>query len=234
MTYFSLGTRIRETGTIVLSAVQKHLQFILLYCLSVFHDFTPCLLHLLLLAELFVLSSSHPVHRSPLCGMFTSMSNHLDKVLFLSPQLHDLTEDELSKFEGVEHKLQGLPLLNHTAEHFTALQVNKSLSQLFVDTESFRLHVNWLKTAKENLSLPSQPAEGTSSHLHQLSNLIKGSLQHISEEVPPSPSASLPAVSSAFEALQYSFEISERLQVFARWTKRVLRLLGRQSRCPRH
>ncbi|XP_034561059.1 uncharacterized protein LOC117828161 isoform X2 [Notolabrus celidotus] len=144
------------------------------------------------------------------------------------------TDDELSNFEGVDNKLDRLPHINHTADDLTSMKVNESLSQLFVDTESFRLHVLWLKTAKENLSLSSQHAEGASSHLLQVSNLVKHSLQQISMEVPPSPSASLPDVSSAFEALQYSVEISERLQVFGHWYKRVLRFLKTKSYCLRH
>lgn len=62
-------------------------------------------------------------------------------------------------------------------------QVNKSLSQLYVYTQSFRLHVDWLKTAKENVSLPSQSAEGTSTHLLQLSNLLNASLHQVRRPV---------------------------------------------------
>lgn len=60
-------------------------------------------------------------------------------------------------------------------------QVNKSFSQLYVYTQSFRLHVDWLKTAKENVSLPSQSAEGTSTHLLQLSNLLNASLHQVGQ-----------------------------------------------------
>lgn len=142
-------------------------------------------------------------------------------------------------------------------------QVNESLSQLYVFTQSFRLHVNWLKTAQQNVSMPSKAAESVSTHLLQLSNLVTASLNQvrrlgwfdsftrkmykmfgngmkllpkplnlrlplcpqISEEVPQSPTPSLPVVSTAFDALQFSVEISERLQVFHDWSKRVLRIL---------
>lgn len=58
-------------------------------------------------------------------------------------------------------------------------QMNESLSQLFVYTQSFRLHVDWLKTAKLNVSLSSQSAEGASSHLLKLSNLVNTSLHQV-------------------------------------------------------
>ncbi|CAJ1083106.1 uncharacterized protein LOC121524544 [Xyrichtys novacula] len=202
--------------------------------MKIFHDSAPCLLHLLLLAELFALSSARPAHRSSLCHMFRSMIHQVDKLMTSSKQLHGLTDVELSNFEGVENNLDDLPHIIVTAEHLTTLKVNESLSQLLNYTESFKLHVDWLKTAKENLSMSSHSAGGTSTHLLQLSKLIRSSLEQIGEEVPPSPSASLPVVSSAFEALQFSVEISERLQVFGHWSKRVLRLLTTQSRCPRH
>ncbi|XP_060916437.1 uncharacterized protein LOC132991640 [Labrus mixtus] len=205
--------------------------------MKIFHDSAPCLLHLLLLAELFVLSSSRPAHSLSLCSFFGSMIHQVDKLINSSKKLHGLMDGELTNFEGVENQLDGLRHIEHTVEHFRALEVNESLSQLLVYTQSFRLHIDWLKTARENVSLSSRPAEGVSTHLLHLSNIIKASLQQISEEVPtspsPSPSASLPVVSSAFEALQFSVEISEKLQVFGRWSKRVLRLLQTQSRCPR-
>ncbi|KAM6974585.1 uncharacterized protein LKV04_016217 [Tautogolabrus adspersus] len=163
------------------------------------------------------------------------MIHQVDKLMSSSKKLHGLTDDELTNFEGVENQLDGLRPIEHTFDHFTPLKVNESLSQIFVYTQSFRLHVDWLKTARENVSLPSRPAEGISTHLLHLSNIINASLQQISEEVPPSPSpsASLPIVSSGFEALLFSVEISEKLQVFGHWSKRVLRLLQTQSRCPR-
>lgn len=53
------------------------------------------------------------------------------------------------------------------------LQVNESLTQMYGYTQSFKLHIDWLKVAKENVSLPFQTEEGASSHLLQLSNLIE-------------------------------------------------------------
>lgn len=58
-------------------------------------------------------------------------------------------------------------------------QVNESLSQLYVFTQSFRLHVDWLKTAQQNVSLSSKAAESVSTHLLQLSNLVTASLNQV-------------------------------------------------------
>ncbi|XP_039676162.1 uncharacterized protein LOC120571338 [Perca fluviatilis] len=202
--------------------------------MKLIYDSTPCLVHLILLVELFAHSSSRPAHSSSLCGMFRSMIHQVDMLTILSKELHNLTDEELINFEGVENRLDGLPHMQHTAAHFNSLKVNESLSKLFVYTQSFRLHVGWLKTAKENVSLSSQSAERVSSHLLQLSNLLNASLLQISEEIPQSPSASLPIVSTAFDVLRFSVEISERLQVFCNWSKRVLVHLQRLSHCPRH
>ncbi|XP_035536860.1 interleukin-11-like [Morone saxatilis] len=202
--------------------------------LFVFSDSASCLLHLLLLAELFVRSSSRPTNNPSICGMFRPMIHQVEK-LRENSKLHDLSNnDELQTFDGVEKRLDSLPLIQHDAGYFSSLKVNKTLSQLYVDIQSFRLHVDWLKTAKANFSLPSQSAEGTITHLRHLSKLVNASLQQISEEVPQTPSPSLPDVSTAFDVLQFSIEISDQLQVFCDWSTRVLRQLQRQSRCPRH
>ncbi|XP_040909472.1 uncharacterized protein il11b [Toxotes jaculatrix] len=201
--------------------------------MKLIHDPAPCLLHLLLLAELFVHSSSRPTHSSPLCGMFGAMIPQVDKLMNLSKKLHDLSDDELLNFAALENRLHGLPHMQHTAAHFNSPKINVSLSQLSVYTQSFKLHVDWLVTAKDNFSLPSQSAGGASTHLLQLSNLINTTLQQMSEEPPQFPSPSLPVVSTAFDVLRFSVEISERLKVFCNWSKRVLRHLQRLSHCPR-
>lgn len=58
-------------------------------------------------------------------------------------------------------------------------QVNETLSQLYQHAQSFKVHMHWLKTAKENVSLSSQEAEGAGAHLLQLSNLLNASLQQV-------------------------------------------------------
>ncbi|XP_075305453.1 uncharacterized protein LOC142367367 [Odontesthes bonariensis] len=197
------------------------------------HVSIPCLFHLLLLTELFVHSSSRPTQSSSLCGMFGSMIHQVDQLKNFF-KMHGLTDEEVINFAGVEHKLESLPSIQHTAAHFSSFKVNESLALLYVYAQSFRLHVSWLKTAKENASLPSQAVEGTSTHLLHLSNMIKTSLHQISEEVPQLTPPSFPAISATFDVLRFSVEISERLQVFCNWSKRMLRHFQRQSRCPKH
>ncbi|KAG7233859.1 hypothetical protein INR49_006491, partial [Caranx melampygus] len=101
------------------------------------------------------------------------------------------------------------------------------------DGVEHKLHLPHIQhTASHLNSLKS--AEGASTHLRHLSNIIKTSLQQLSIDVPQSPTPSLPTVpSTAFDVLKLSIELSERLQVFSDWSKRVLRHLQRQSRCPR-
>ncbi|KAK5883302.1 hypothetical protein CesoFtcFv8_019645 [Champsocephalus esox] len=197
-------------------------------------DCTPCLLHLLLLAGLCVPSSSYPASRSPLCGMLRSMIHQVERLTKLSGKFHNLTGEELEHLEVAGNRLAGLPDMEHTAAHIDSLKVNESLSQLFMYTQSFRLHVNWLKTAKENVSLSSHPAKETNTHLLHLSTFLNASLHQIGEEVPPSQSPSLPEVSTAFDVLQFSVEISKRLRMFCFWSKRVLLIIQGQSPCPRH
>lgn len=57
----------------------------------------------------------------------------------------------------------------------------------------------------------------------------------VNEEVPPPPPPpSLPVVSTSFDVIQLSVEISDRLEVFSRWSRRVLRYLQRRYGCPKH
>ncbi|XP_028283709.1 interleukin-11-like [Parambassis ranga] len=200
--------------------------------MKLFHDSTSCLLRLLLLAELFVHSSSRPTHVP--CNVFGTMMHQVDRLMSASKKIHGLTKDELTNFAGFEHRLDSLPRFQYTAAHFGSLKVNESLSQLHVYTQSFRLHLDWLKTTNENISF-SQPLEDAGTHLLHLSKLINTSLHQIQAEVPqPPPSPpSLPVVSTAFDALRFSIELSERLQFFCDLSKRVLRQIQRHSRCPR-
>ena len=58
--------------------------------ISVICDSTLCLLNLLLLAELFVHTSSRPTSSPSLCGMFGSMIHQVDRLKNLSKKLHGL------------------------------------------------------------------------------------------------------------------------------------------------
>uniref|UniRef100_A0A3P9ICJ4 Interleukin-11 n=1 Tax=Oryzias latipes TaxID=8090 RepID=A0A3P9ICJ4_ORYLA len=200
--------------------------------MKLIHESALCLLRLLLLVELFARSSARPSQNFSLCGMFGSMIHQVDKLINSSKKLHGLTDDGLKHFEVVDHRLESLPHIRHTAVHFSSLKVNESLSLLYGYTESFKLHESWLKTVKENFSLPFQSDEGAINHLAHLSNLIVASLHQIKEEVPLLPSSpSFLVVPTAFDATRLSVEISEQLKVFCRWSKRVLLLIRRRSGC---
>ena len=62
-------------------------------------------------------------------------------------------------------------------------QVNKSISDLYVYTQSLKLHVDWLKKAQEKVSLSYKSAEATSHNLLQLSNHLKGSLHQVRKKI---------------------------------------------------
>ncbi|XP_019110072.1 uncharacterized protein il11b isoform X1 [Larimichthys crocea] len=204
-------------------------------CKHIIHNSASCLLRLLLLAELFVHSWSRPTSSPYLCKHFASMITKVEELTKLSKKLHELSDNVLATFAGVENRLDGLPNIKQNAEYFNSLQVNVSLSELYGYTQSFKLHVDWLKTVKENHTLSTQSSSNASTYLLQLSNQLNASLQQISAEVPQSPTpSSLPVVSTAFDELQFSVEISTRLQVFCSWTKRVLKFLQKLSRCHRH
>uniref|UniRef100_A0A3B3C808 Uncharacterized protein n=1 Tax=Oryzias melastigma TaxID=30732 RepID=A0A3B3C808_ORYME len=201
-----------------------------------------CLLRLLLLVELFARSSAHPGQNFSLCSVFGPMIHQVDKLINSSKRLHGLVTSDiwsiiLHYLHGMDHKLESLPHIRHTAVHFSSLKVNESLSLLYGYTESFKLHVGWLKTVRENFSLPFQSDEGAINHLSHLSNLINTSLHQVSglAYVPLLPSSSpFPDVPTAFDATRLSVEISEQLKVFCRWSKRVLLLFRRRSGCGRH
>uniref|UniRef100_A0A8C7XML8 Uncharacterized protein n=1 Tax=Oryzias sinensis TaxID=183150 RepID=A0A8C7XML8_9TELE len=200
---------------------------------AVIHESALCLLRLLLLVELFARSSARPSQNFSLCGVFGSMIHQVDKLINSSKKLHGLvTSDLITLLQVADHRLESLPHIHHTAAHFSSLKVNESLSLLYGYTESFKLHESWLKTVKENFSLPFQSDEGAINDLAHLSNLIVASLHQIKEEVPLLPSSpSFPVVPTAFDATRLSVEISEQLKVFCRWSKRVLLLFRGRSGC---
>ncbi|XP_072303302.1 uncharacterized protein [Eucyclogobius newberryi] len=207
--------------------------------MRIFPDSISCLV-LLLLSDLIGLSLSRPAHshaHSPaLCTLFISMVQHVDKLINLSRKLHDLSDVELTLVSGANHRLDSLLEIHHTAAAFSSMKINETLSQLHNFSESYRFHMDWLNTARENVSLPSQPTEGASRHLQQLTHLLDSSLKQLQEEVPQAtlPSLpSLPLVSSAFDALEFSVEISGKLRIFSLWMKRSIRFIQKRSGCPR-
>lgn len=201
--------------------------------MKIIPDSIPRLVHLLLLAELFVQTLSRPTHNRSLCDLFRSMVPQVDKLMNFSKSRHALTDEEFREIAAADHRLDSLPEIKLTATDLTSMKMNESVSQLYHFSDLFRLHVDWLKSARGNVSLPTQPTEGASKHLLQLTHLLNSTLHQIHEEVPQTPPLSLPVVSTAFDALVFSIEISEKLQVFCFWTKSSLRILQAQSHCPR-
>uniref|UniRef100_A0AAV2K7N4 Interleukin-11 n=1 Tax=Knipowitschia caucasica TaxID=637954 RepID=A0AAV2K7N4_KNICA len=200
--------------------------------MRIFPDLTSCLV-LLLLLDLIGLSSSRPAHTPSLCSLIGSMVPHFDRLINLSKKLQELSDEDLSLIAAAEHRLDSLLEIPHTAAAFTQpLKVNEPISQLYNLSESYKLHMDWLKTARENMSLSSQPAEGASHHLLKLTHLLNSSLHQLQEEVPQAAPPSLPPVSTAFDALRFSVEVSEKLRVFVLFAKRWIRVLQKLS-CPR-
>uniref|UniRef100_A0A3Q2TXJ5 Uncharacterized protein n=1 Tax=Fundulus heteroclitus TaxID=8078 RepID=A0A3Q2TXJ5_FUNHE len=190
---------------------------------TVIPETSSILFPLLLLTELFFQSSSLPIQGSSHCGSIRSMLHQVGPLGELSKKIHGL----VSFFKNLSNCSQKHVELGTVC--FMCLQVNETLPQLYEYTQSLRLHLNWLKIVKENVSLPFQSEEAASSHLRILSNLIKIFIPQQSEEALQSATPQLPVVSDAFDALLYSIEISDSLKVFCDWSKRVLRHFQRQS-----
>ncbi|CAM9187253.1 unnamed protein product [Lampetra planeri] len=140
------------------------------------------------------------------------MIPQVDALAELSKKLHHLTDKDLIDSLAVDIQLTGLPHIRHSAADLLSMKTNTSLSELYVHTQALRVHVDWWITASEDVSLSSRAAEGASAHLLQLDNLVSKSLKWLNEDVPPPPSPSLPVVSTAFDLLRFSVEISERLK----------------------
>ncbi|KAJ0003672.1 hypothetical protein NQD34_008770, partial [Periophthalmus magnuspinnatus] len=161
---------------------------------SVIPDSISCLV-LLLLSELIGQSLSRPAHNPALCSLFNSMIPHTEKLINLSRKLHELSDQELSRLVTVDHRLDSLLEIPHTAEAFSSIKINESLSQLYNFSESYRSHMDWLKTARENVSLPTHPTEDATRHLQQLMHLLNSSLSQVqvpqAPHPPPPPSSGL-------------------------------------------
>uniref|UniRef100_A0A674B9I1 Leptin n=1 Tax=Salmo trutta TaxID=8032 RepID=A0A674B9I1_SALTR len=114
--------------------------------------------------------------------------------------------------------------------HLVALsslsQLNDSLSQLYTDLFSFKLHVDWMIDARVNMSLPVSPKTlEVAKGLHNLSSFCSTALQQTACTLPQISIPSFPTQLKAWDVALLSYEIPERLRFYCQWSTRVLLLL---------
>ncbi|KAJ3608918.1 hypothetical protein NHX12_023446 [Muraenolepis orangiensis] len=206
--------------------------------LLVFSDVGLNVLQVVLLAQ--VCSSAPRPH--PNCQRFRTMSFKVEQLQALARQLLSLMENELGLVEIDHYRLEHLPAMEQTIHHLHSLTLNESLSALYLDLSLFKLHMDWLDSAREAVGLPTLPVEGateqpqhlhnhTSSRLKELAEMTSDALQLLQQEVPPPPSPSLPDVAHTFNVFHYSVEVAQRLKLYCDWSKRVLRQVMLLSGC---
>ncbi|XP_019724356.1 uncharacterized protein LOC109515186 [Hippocampus comes] len=190
------------------------------------------LLRLLLLVELLRPSRCGPAHhKAVLCNTLKSAANQMDVIRRTAQRLQH--HDDEAADDLLEARLQSLPVIATTAAHLRTWKANESLCGLYANALAFRAHADWLKAAAENVSLPSEAAGGAAIRLLRLADLVRTALIQMEAVVPSaSPPPWLPTVSTAFEALRYSTEMSRRLKVFCNFSKRLVRHLRRAANCP--
>ncbi|XP_019728209.1 uncharacterized protein LOC109517467 isoform X1 [Hippocampus comes] len=198
---------------------------------AVIHDSFFCLLRLLLLMGLLRSGQCRPAHDDVFCKALKSAVHQIDAIRETAEQLQ-LVRDEGLVEDLLDVRLQSLPVISITASRFQTWKANKYLSQLYMHTLALRMHVEWLKAATESVSLPSEAAGAAGVHLLQLASLIRTALIQIDAVALPPPRSSLPTVSSAFDVLRYSVEMSRSLKVFCHWSKRLVRHLHIKALCP--
>uniref|UniRef100_A0A3Q3DPX7 Interleukin-11 n=1 Tax=Hippocampus comes TaxID=109280 RepID=A0A3Q3DPX7_HIPCM len=190
---------------------------------AVIHDSFFCLLRLLLLMGLLRSGQCRPAHDDVFCKALKSAVHQIDAIRETAEQLQLVVTTILPLL------LVLLPsscpsIYTQSCASFVclSLQANKYLSQLYMHTLALRMHVEWLKAATESVSLPSEAAGAAGVHLLQLASLIRTALIQIDAVALPPPRSSLPTVSSAFDVLRYSVEMSRSLKVFCHWSKRLV------------
>ncbi|XP_077395424.1 uncharacterized protein LOC144032269 [Festucalex cinctus] len=182
--------------------------------------------------ELLRPSRCRHAHDGVLCKVLKSAVDQMDDIR-KTLELLQLERDEWLVEDLLEVRLQSLPVISTTASHFRSLKADEYLPQLYVHTLAFSVHVEWLQAATQSVSLPSQAAGAVRLHLLQLAGLVRTALIQMDAVVPPPPPRpSLPAVSSAFDALRYSVEVSRSLKVFCDWSQRLVRHLHKTTSCP--
>uniref|UniRef100_A0A8C7M8D5 Uncharacterized protein n=1 Tax=Oncorhynchus kisutch TaxID=8019 RepID=A0A8C7M8D5_ONCKI len=128
------------------------------------------------------------------------------------------------------HKKYRSLCLNLRNSHLVALsslsQLNDSLSQLYKDLISFKLHVDWMIDARVNMSLPVSPKTlEVAKGLHNLSSFCSTALQQTACPLPQISIPSFPTQLKAWDVALLSYEIPERLRFYCQWSTRVLLLL---------
>ncbi|XP_029587460.1 interleukin-11-like [Salmo trutta] len=188
---------------------------------------TQSLLLLLLLAQLLVLSWSRPSHKFPLCARLTMMVQQMRNLQMLTRNLQ--SESEFSGIELLEYNLDTLPEMEHTANHLSSLKLNDSLSQLYTDFRSFKLHLDWLIDVRVSMSLPvSLKTVEVTRGLQHILSLCSTALQQIACPLPQISIPSFPTRLTTWDVVLLSYEIPERLGFYCQWSTRVLVLLKSQ------
>ncbi|XP_077415866.1 uncharacterized protein LOC144044975 isoform X2 [Vanacampus margaritifer] len=181
--------------------------------------------------ELLRPSRCRHTHNGVLCKVLKSAVDQMDDIRKTLELLQLERDNELVE-DLLEVRLQSLPVISTTASHFRTCKANVYLPQLYVHTLAFRVHVEWLQAAAQSVNLPSEAAGAARLHLLQLAGLVRTALIQIDAVVPPPPPRpSLPAVSSAFDVLRYSVELSRSLKVFCDWSQRLVRHLHTAASC---
>uniref|UniRef100_A0A8C8C1B9 Uncharacterized protein n=1 Tax=Oncorhynchus tshawytscha TaxID=74940 RepID=A0A8C8C1B9_ONCTS len=120
-------------------------------------------------------------------------------------------------------------VLNNNS-HLVALspfcQLNDSLSQLYTDFRSFKLHLDWLIDVRVSMSLPvSLTTVEVTRVLQHISSLCSTALQQIACPLPQISIPSFPTQLTTWDVVLLSYEIPERLGFYCQWSTRVLVLL---------
>ncbi|CAB1351183.1 unnamed protein product, partial [Coregonus sp. 'balchen'] len=172
-------------------------------------DSTQSILLLLLLAQLLVLSWSRPTIKCPLCAHLTMMVQQMRSLQMLTSNLQ--SERDFSGIELMEYNLDSLPEMEHTANHLSSLKLKNSLSQLYTDLCSFKLHVDWLIDVRVNMSLPVSPKT-----------------VEIACTLPQISIPSFPTQLTTWDVALLSYKIPEQLRFYCQWSTRVLLFLRSQ------
>ncbi|XP_062321897.1 uncharacterized protein il11a [Osmerus eperlanus] len=184
-------------------------------------DSSSSLLLSLLLAQLSLFTSAHPVNHRRLQELdkLTNQTRNLMKVT------NDLLKEHFSDLEHLEHhRFKSLPVMNHRASDVHSLELKPTLSLLHHDLTMFEKHFLWLNNASRRHHHPALPK------LTEMMSLIKAlntTLQRQMGRV-DAPKLTLvtpslpPQLHNQFEVLQSSHELLQQFERFCSWAHRAL------------